>query len=502
MSRKTLGIDISDDRITGVMLEQQGKSLLMRACLSLPLSELPDSVPQLRLLCEQFGWQEGFCAIGLPLSILSVRNFALPFRDRKKLELALPYELEEHLVVPVETLVADYSLSEKTDTGSLVVAFAAEKKFVGGLLDGLQGMVDPDVITPAMAPLAAEMIRHKRDFGPFLLLHADLHSVTMVLIHSDRPYFYRRLSYPEEMIHTPPFSSENGRVVAADPEAADQCIRLLCDSIRRSLEYFHHENRAAGLPERVILTGPLAGVAGMSEIFAAALHLPVARPDLLEANKIDCPQEIRTQWQGESFDRALSLALIGLGRKAELNFRKNELAKKRTLLTSRKQRNAMAAAAALLLAAIFGYFWNDLRLLQNQDQAVREEMTAIFKQTFPKVAKVRDPYVEMQAALKTMQGPESPAPLFAADKRVLGLLADISARVPEAVTLQVSRLSIDRESVLIKGTTNTFNAVNTLKNALAGSSRYKTVQILSATADKEKKNGSIRFEIQLQLEGI
>ena len=82
------------------------------------------------------------------------------------------------------------------------------------------------------------------------------------------------------------------------------------------------------------------------------------------------------------------------------------------------------------------------------------------------------------------------------------LLADVSSRIPATLALRVSRLSIDREAVLIKGTTDTFNSVETIKSLLSASPRYKSVQIVSATADKEKKTGAIRFEVQLQLEGI
>jgi general secretion pathway protein L len=115
---------------------------------------------------------------------------------------------------------------------------------------------------------------------------------------------------------------------------------------------------------------------------------------------------------------------------------------------------------------------------------------------------VSDPFIEMQARLKSAQGPVSPITLLHGNKRVLGLLADISTRVPATVALRVSRLSIDRESVLLKGTTDTFNSVETIKSSLAASSKFKSVQIVSATADKDKKNGAIRFEVQLQLEGI
>ena len=163
----------------------------------------------------------------------------------------------------------------------------------------------------------------------------------------------------------------------------------------------------------------------------------------------------------------------------------------------------MATAAAVLIGMV-AYGFISYRSLYNRDKQLREEMITLYKQTFPSVAKVQDPFLEMQAALKSVQGPSSPAPLFVVDKRILGLLADVSARIPAAVTLQVNRLAIDRETIQIKGTTNTFNAVDTIKNNLSASSKYKEVKIVSATADKgkDKESGLIRFEIELLLAGL
>jgi general secretion pathway protein L len=294
---------------------------------------------------------------------------------------------------------------------------------------------------------------------------------------------------------------ERGQVVVVDIEAIEQCIQHFCGSIERSLDYFHLERETEIRPERVVLTGPLAELEGISEMITSALHLPVEKLDLLTAHKIVCPEDVCASWPSHCFDQAVSLALLGLGKKPGLNFRKEVFVKKKALFSSRKQLVGAVAAVAVLAMCSLGYLWNDYRLLQNRDKVLRAELTALFKQTFPKVTKVHDPYVEMKAALKTVQGPEAPTELFASGKRVLGLLADISARIPETVALQVSRLAIEREVVFIKGTTDTFNSVETIKNSLSASSRYKGVQIVSATADKEKKNGSIRFEIQLQLGG-
>ena len=105
--------------------------------------------------------------------------------------------------------------------------------------------------------------------------------------------------------------------------------------------------------------------------------------------------------------------------------------------------------------------------------------------------------------MRGVQGPGTPVSSAGGGQRVLALLADISTRIPPSVALQVGRLAIDRETVLVKGTTDTFNAVQAIKNGLSGSALLREVKIVSATADKDKgeQGGQIRFELQLQLKG-
>jgi len=501
MGTKSLGIDISDGYITGVVLEQQRKAPILVNRLSLPLPEGEDLAAAIRLLCEQLDWREGLCVCGLPFSLLSVRNLALPFTDVKKIAQALPFELEEQLIAPLDAVAYDFCPSKRTNEGSLVVAFAVEKDLLGSLLGDLQGVVDPDAVTPAMVPLAAQIAARNRDGHNFLLVHADLHSISIALVVENKPVFYRRLSHPEQMILHPPVSFVNGEAKVADRAAAEECVRLLSQAIGRSLDYFRIESKEHSLPEWVALTGPLANMDGMAEILAASLGLPVTTVDLLSLARISCTAEQTEQWLGQQYDRALALSLQGLSR-GGVNLRRLAFAKQRSFYSSRKQLVAALAAAAMLLVGGLAYMGYDYRLLQRRDKALTAEMTAIFKSAFPGVTKVQDPYVEMQARLKSAHGPESPMPLFVADRRTLDLLADVSSRIPATLALRVSRLSIDREAVLIKGTTDTFNSVETIKSLLSASPRYKSVQIVSATADKEKKTGAIRFEVQLQLEGI
>lgn len=500
MGKRSLGIDIGDGQLSGVALEQRGQVQTVIACASLPLAEGADLAAQLRLFCESFHWREEACVFGLPLSLLSVRNLSLPFGGVKQIAQALPFELDEQLLTPVDTQVVDFMVSATSEAGSRIIAFALEKALLHTLLEATTGVVDPESITPAVAALAAQIGRQQRPESMVLMLHADLHSMTMVLAQGERPLLYRRLSYPEEMILHPPFLFVDDQWVVVDPASAEHCLRLVCALVERSLDYYHLEGEIQSRPERVVLTGPLAAMEVMAGILASALQLPVEPVDLLAALGIECPEAL--PWQSQRFDRALSLALAGLGKKGGINFRQGAFAKKRTFYAARKQVIAVVAAVALLGLGCLAYLGLDYRQLLGRDQRVREEMTQVFKQTFPKITKVRDPYSEMQAVMKAVSGPEASTPLLLSDQRVLGLLADISARIPETVTLRVSRLAIDREAVMIKGTTATFNSVDAIKQALSASPRYRAVQIVSATADKARDTSLIRFEIQLQLEGI
>jgi len=502
MGKKSLGIDISDGQVSGVALEQRGQALTVIACASLPLAEGADLAAQVRLLCESFHWRDDACVCGLPLSLLSVRNLSLPFGGVKQIAQALPFELEEQLVAPVDTQVVDFMVSATSENGSRIIAFTVEKILLHTLLEAIAGVVDPESITPAVAALAAQIGRQQRSEVMVLMVHADLHSMTMVLAQGERPLLYRRLPYPEEMILHPPFLLVDDRVVVADLASVEHCLRLICVSIERSLDYYRLEGEAQSRPERVVLTGPLAAMEAMAGILASALQLPVEPVDLLAVHGIECPETLAPQWQSQRFDRAVSLALQGLGKKGGINFRQGAFAKKRTFYSARKQVIAVAAAGAFFGLCFLAYLGHDYRGLQGRDQQVREEMVRVFKQTFPKITKVREPYSEMRAALKAVSGPEVSTPVLLSDQRVLGLLADISARIPETVAIRVSRLAIDRETVMIKGTTETFNSVDIIKHALSASPRYRTVMIVSATADKAKSNSLIRFEIQLQLEGI
>ncbi len=79
---------------------------------------------------------------------------------------------------------------------------------------------------------------------------------------------------------------------------------------------------------------------------------------------------------------------------------------------------------------------------------------------------------------------------------VLQILKDISQRVPKSIDMHVTRLVVDPETVRISGDTDTFNAVDTIKNRLEPSDLFSAVTITSANRDRT--GNRFQFEIKLQ----
>ena len=501
MGTQTLGIDIGDGHISGVVLEQQRRSTVLLKWCCLPMQQGGDPASAIVQLCEHLAWDGEVCLCGLPLSLLSVRNLILPFSDVKKITQALPFELEEQLLAPLDSVSYDFSFGRKNGSASQLVVFSVDQDWLAELLAGIAASVDPDRIFPAMFPLAEQCNRHRADKEPFLLVHADLHSMSIALVIEEKPVLFRRLSHPEQMILNPPFILEGDKVHGQLP-AAQACVEQLARLIEQSLDFFRMENRIGVHPESVLLAGPLAGMGDeLVEILASSLQLPVERLELIDLARIDCSEEQRAQWHGSSMDRALAVALSGKKRSG-LNFRKHHLAKKMGVLSRRRRLLMPLVAGCCLLLLGLGYLGVDTYGLKQRDMAINEKMRALYRTTFPDVTRIQDPYIEMQAKLRSFHGTDTPLPYFVTDRWVLPLLADISRRIPSSISLKVARLSVDREVVAMKGTTDSFNGIELMKTALSASPHLGAVRIVSATAEKGKKDGAIRFELQMQLEGM
>lgn len=499
MAQRTLGVDISDDLLSAVVVAGKGRDRQVVACTSVALEEHNDTPEMLHDLLKQLKWEGGLCVSGLPLSYFSLRNLVLPFTSEKKIQQILPFELEEHLLIPVDEQIFATTTSGASDDGTSLLVAAVEKTTLELHLDTFHTCdLDPDIVCPSSFALADRLCATGSDEQDFLLLYGDMGSLTMVICHQGQIVFMRHLSYPEKVFTDAIFSFDGTSVRIADKAAADAALSGLCMVVQHSIDFFYHTSSIRVKPDHVILAGPMQLAKGYQEKIEHELGLPSRVCDLVQTGHATLAGGVAESWQPAIYDRPLALALQGGRKHVAFNFRKDEFVAKRRLLGSKRQAMGLALATGFLFAIFFGYLFVDYQSLKNKNDTLIGKMEKLFQESFPGVTRIVDPLVQMRAKLQEAQAPTVSMPLFTQEKRVLAILADISARVPDTISMHVSQLVVDQDSVKIKGTTDAFNNVNEIKKLLSRSARFSEVNIVSAT--KAKDRAVIRFEIRLQLE--
>ncbi len=499
MAQLTIGIDISDDLLSGVIVAGKGKDCQVVACASTVLEEEATVTQALPVLLEHLQWSGGRCISGLPLSNFSLRNLVLPFKDSNKIEQILPFELEEHLLTPVDEQVIATAITGETDDGSNLLVAAVEKDVLLQHLDAFQASnLDPDIVSPSSFVLADRLRRVGCCGSDFILLYGDITSMTMVICHQNTIVFMRRLSYPEKIFHDAVFSFSGNSIQGVADDSVKDIVNGLCVDVLRSIDFFCLTTGLEINPQQVALAGPMQTIPGFRDTMEHELDLEVKVCNLAETGCVNLSREIGESWQPQVYDRPLAIALLGTSRQMPFNFRKDEFAPKRRLIRSRRQIIALAGTAGLLLTLFLGYLLLDYQHLKKKNDNLANRIEQIFRKSFPEVTRIVEPQAQMRAKLAEVETSTVSMPLFNQDKRVLVILADISSRVPASISMHVSRLVIDQDSVKIKGTTDAFNNVNTIKNLLSKSAQYAEVNIVSATKGKGKDG--IRFEIRLLLD--
>lgn len=501
MATQILGLQIQHDLLTAVLLEQRGGGRRIIAWGSCRLADNSARIDQVQLLLEELNWHGGRCVVGLPLSIVCLRNVIIPFTDRKKIDQVLPMELEDQLILSAGEQMIDSLFIDATENGSHLLVGTVEKAYLQQLTATLHSCsLHPQVMIPTVVALAGQCMASGAFKNNVLLVYVEMHGVSICVWQDEQILLLRRFGYPELLFSVQDQAGDQDGYAIIDREKAQEIFSRLCSEILLTIEYFSQNTGLTAPPEQIATSGLLQDDSWWSLLLTVEFGIPVLSVDLLTSCSVAVTGQKTQTWDPELYTSALALALSAQGKKQvtdTLNFFPGTLAGSAASLLSKKVLISASSICFLFLALVVAYLWGDYRSLAKQDAALKSQMRALFQQTFPDITRVVDPQLQMQAKLREVQAPDVAIPLFTGNKRVLNILADISSRIPRQLKLHVSRLVIDQEFVMVKGTTEAFNNVDVIKNSLASSSLYAAVKIVSATADKTK--GQIRFELKLQL---
>jgi general secretion pathway protein L len=249
-------------------------------------------------------------------------------------------------------------------------------------------------------------------------------------------------------------------------------------------------------PSSVFFTGPQSPLLTDGNKAITLFGVPVKSIDGMRTfprlkGSLDTPD-----WQSGRFDIALALALVESEAIGGVNF-----STERSTLQhywSEFRGNIILTAvliAIALLTALTGQIL-ETKAKKSQLAELDRQIETIFKSTFPEVTRVVNPLQQMQIKIKEAGdgsiGPELPG----ARVRVIDVLDALSRQIPSSIDVNVNRMVVGIDNVVLSGNTDNFNTVDDIKGRLDEADIFTTVTISSA--DLEKSGNRVRFKLKLE----
>ncbi len=484
MAKKILGLDISSDGIGAVLLKRGVKAHVVEACAHIVLS--PDAefeealAAGLEKLRTQMEIGDVICAASFPAERISYRHVEVPFKAPRKIRQVLPFELEPSLPFEVEETVWAYQNLGADHHNTLLAAAAVKAEFDAYLACLNRYELDPVSVSPsgyALAMLTDEQVmRPAGDSVDWMLIDIGRQTMALYLLAGGRIQAIRALA--------------GGTTYPWSTKAA-------ATAIRQTLQAFAERIPGGYSPRQALVTGyDLLDVNVESEL-SALLVLPAQRMDLSGSLPVSIAGRAGEHWRPHRMDKALALAFASFrmpGRQL-LDFREGSAPRSRFWSQNRRQLITAGLLALVVVCLMGADLLTQTRNLERRLGRLNASITEVFRSTFPEVKNIVDPLQQMRVKLREVdrrlpEGLSTRAP-------VIAILDDISRRIPAGIEVVFSRMVIANDNVQISAETDTFNAVDEIKNRLAGSEMFSKVDITSANMDKTSKR--VRFKLKLHL---
>ncbi len=410
---------------------------------------------------------------------VSFRNLELPFKSEKKIRQVLPFELENLLPSADNGVVFDFhSLAIGEDELNWILSASMDEHYMETYSSVLAGFgIQLRLVTPVGCALAAVFLSERKDASSFVFVHIMESEGCLVLVKDRIPSCVR--------------------VFSSAGRTPDQIAQLVWQTILGFNQRTGIENSfdlffcPDGYPfDETALENALGAFAppGHSE----APSLAASRTNGIS---LRFPEKIGAQ--------AL-MNHIGPDKPVQYGF---DFCQGKFKASSFLKANLSHIAAAVILLICLGSIFLTSTMMKNAQlnekiSAIDQQAYALFRQTFPKIKKIQDPYMEMTAkvnnALKKAGSKKiSAGSDQAADIKMIDMLGELSANVEPSIDMDISRFLYSSGRLVLSGSTDNFNNVDMLKSRIEKSSIFKKVEISSAAADKKEERVNFKFIIEM-----
>src|SRR5271155_1471855 len=184
MAERIVSIEISNDVVRAAVAERSWNSFVLTGTYEAKSdAEDPDLTAALGRLMEQAGAADVVIS-AFPGELVAKRLLTLPFHDRRRLEQAVPFALEEHLPFAVDDAGGSYVTVGRENRGSQVLAAMARKADLSAHLKLLaKAGINPKTVTLSAVTLPALLARARNGHAvQHLLLDLDQGRISLILV--------------------------------------------------------------------------------------------------------------------------------------------------------------------------------------------------------------------------------------------------------------------------------------------------------------------------------
>ncbi len=520
MMKNVVGLDLGSHSIKAVELRQTLRGL---EPVQLRLHGSTDDDADLPELLRRFARAHHLpmehVIASIPGNRISVRRLDFPFRDRKKLAGAVPFEVEGEVPFPIEDILVDWELVSGERSQATVAAAIVQRKHVSELLAELrEANCDPRVLEAEGFVLGnlcslfdLSGTRLIADIGHcktnLCLLMDGTAVATRTLpvggaaitqaIAKDRgwnPEDAER-SKCEDGIFQLGFNSSSPGALAVIDRIARETVRTL-----ESLEPV-----IGGSPETklaaITLIGGTAKLHRIDEYLAQRTGIPTARIGLP-------PEEegaaLVAGGDPVLFAPAIALALRGTARAStRMNFRKDEFAYRtdfRQFFGKDMRPTAGLAAAVLILMGIS--VATQITLDSRRAGQLEKQVAQIYGEAFPGQPVPDNPIAAMRSAGVQARDRADFLGVYGGNRSALDLLSELSSRVPADLDVKFEEVSIDRRVIRIKAFAKSFEAADRLESQIGEADPFRAAKIDGEVQTSRRRDGkSFNLTIPLSVPG-
>ena len=444
-----------------------------------------------------------FCA--MPPENVSTLSLDLPFSQPKKIEQALPFQLEELLPVDLDTLVYDYQVVKQRPDGSvtLVVAYVRRTVFEE-LLDALQAVgVDPKVVgigAMSLDPLVDSVVGAER-VGPVAVLDIGHVHTELAILEGGATTTVRAIrgggldinrwlakafqvtpeqaergkhaegyvSLPVTDNTRPDFAPDSGQTTRRDliMQACHAALQPIVREVKRTL--VAQSDSSGEAVDRLYLTGGTSLLRGLPEYLGALLGVEVVPLDPLSVpfNRLTEGGDRLKPYSA----KALGMAVRGFERvrRTQINLRKGDYAYTGDFSYLRDRLITLSAAAVLIVLLAGNVALTHKHVLEAEHAALGAQVKAM------SVAIIGEETDDVDRLWNVMLAAgDNPAKLIP-QVSAFQVLAEVSDAVKADLVVDLDQFEMDleRKKLELKGRTNSGGEVERMVDVLDGHRCFK-----------------------------